>query len=150
MWELYLECKSVENFIRSVLQFELVGVLVIAGLKSVEFDSDTPSLYTYPISFSTSGDVLSVIHHDVRELESVGDRVYVTTKYGITVIDYNIGSSVDYWMPQGVILEDSELLFDSDQELYAPKRLIPCGNTLMRLIDRRKKSCRRLRLRFMR
>ena len=93
------------------------GNKVIAGLKSIEFDADTPSLYTYPISFSTSGDVLSVIHHDVRELESVGDRVYVTTKYGITVIDYSIGSSVDYWMPQGVILEDSELLFDSDQEL---------------------------------
>ena len=88
-------------------------------MKSVEFDSDTPSLYTYPISFSTSGDGLSVIHHDVRELESVGDMVYVTTKYGLTVIDYSIGCSVDYWIPQGVILEDSQLLFDSEQELYA-------------------------------
>ena len=95
------------------------GNNVVAGLKSVEFDAESSSLFTYPISFATDGDTVSIIHHDVRELESYANKIYVTTKYGITVIDHTLGSSVDYWMPQGVILEDSELLLDSDDELYA-------------------------------
>ena len=99
------------------------GNKVIAGLKSIKFDAETSSLFTYPISFSTDSETLSIIHHDIRELESVGERIYITTKYGITVFDYGIGSSVDYWMPQGVILEDSELLFDSEEELTQSQQL---------------------------
>ena len=95
------------------------GNEVIAGLKSVEFGSESSSLIQYPISFATSGEGISVMHHDVRAMDLVDSRVYVTTKYGITVIDYSTQSSDDYWMPQGVILQDAELLFDSDDSPYA-------------------------------
>ena len=95
------------------------GNEVIAGLKSVEFGSESPTLVQYPISFATSGEGVSVMHHDVRAMDFVDSTLYVTTKYGITVIDYSTQSSNDYWMPQGVILQDAELLFDSDETLYA-------------------------------
>ena len=95
------------------------GNKVIAGLKSIELGSESSTLIQYPISFATSGDGISVMHHDVRAMDSVDSTLYVTTKYGITVIDTTSQSSNDYWMPQGVILQDAELLYDSDDELYA-------------------------------
>ena len=95
------------------------GNKVIAGLKSIELGSESSTLIQYPISFATSGDGISVMHHDVRAMDSVDSTLYVTTKYGITVIDTTSQSSNDYWMPQGVILYDAELLYDSDDELYA-------------------------------
>ena len=86
------------------------GNKVIAGLKSIELGSESSTLIQYPISFATSGDGISVMHHDVRAMDSVDSTLYVTTKYGITVIDTTSQSSNDYWMPQGVILYDAELL----------------------------------------
>ena len=92
---------------------------VIAGLKSVEFDTDSSTLFNFPISFAVTEEELSIMHHDVRSLNVVDSTIYATTKYGVTIIDYSAQSSIDYWMPQGVILQDAELLFDSDDNLYS-------------------------------
>ena len=94
------------------------GNSVIAGLKNVQMGSTENSLTTYPITFGAQPDSMSVIHHDVRSLNNNGDLVYVTTKYGITVMDYSQSLSNDYWIPQGVILNDAILLQDDD-EYYA-------------------------------
>ncbi|MEC8353875.1 MAG: hypothetical protein VXZ47_06010 [Candidatus Thermoplasmatota archaeon] len=92
---------------------------VIAGLKSVEFDTDSSTLFNFPISFAVTEEELSIMHHDVRSLNVVDSTIYATTKYGVTIIDYSAQSNIDYWMPQGVILQDAELLFDSDDNLYS-------------------------------
>ena len=92
---------------------------VIAGLKSVEFDSESSTLFNFPISFAVTEEELNIMHHDVRSLNVVDSTVYATTKYGVTIIDYSAQSSIDYWMPQGVILYDAELLFDSNDNLYS-------------------------------
>ena len=95
------------------------GNNVIAGLKSIEFDAAESTLFNYPISFATTSDVPSVMHHDIRNLEIADDKIYITTKYGVSVIDIAAQSSNDYWIPQGVYLQDSELLFDENENLYA-------------------------------
>ena len=94
------------------------GNSVIAGLKNVQMGSTENSLTTYPITFAAQPDSMSVIHHDVRGLNNNGELVYVTTKYGVTVMDYSQSLSSDYWIPQGVILNDAILLQDDD-EYYA-------------------------------
>ena len=73
---------------------------VIAGLKSIEFDTDSSTLFNFPISFAVTEEELSIMHHDVRSLNVVDSTIYATTKYGVTIIDYSAQSSIDYWMPQ--------------------------------------------------
>ena len=94
------------------------GNSVIAGLKNVQMGSTENSLTTYPITFAAQPDSMSVIHHDVRGLNNNGELVYVTTKYGVTVMDYSQSLSSDYWIPQGVMLNDAILLQD-DGQYYA-------------------------------
>ena len=94
------------------------GNIVAAGLKSIIFDSEESTLKSYPISFATQEDEVSIIHHDIRSIEVNNSIVYVTTKYGVTVIDLLSDSSSDYWIPQGVELFDSTLLRDSNNQLY--------------------------------
>ncbi len=95
------------------------GNTVIAGLKSIVYDSQQSSLEHYPISFAAEDDEISMIHHDIRAIEVVGKKTYVTTKYGFTIIDLESQTSTDYWMPQGVELFDSTILRDSDSNVYA-------------------------------
>ena len=94
------------------------GNNVIAGLKSVSYFTDETSLEHYPITFADPDAEHSILHHDVRDIEIVDSVVYVTTKYGLTILDFQTMSSEDIWMPQGVELYDSELILDGDQ-LYA-------------------------------
>ncbi|MBL6891131.1 MAG: hypothetical protein ISR22_03680 [Candidatus Poseidoniaceae archaeon] len=101
------------------LIYEDDGNNVMAGLKSVIYDAhEESSLYHYPITFGAQSEPYSILNHDVRGIEVVDKIVYVTTKYGLTIFDYETTSSVDIWMPQGVELFDSELVYD-DEELYA-------------------------------
>ncbi|MCH1481538.1 MAG: hypothetical protein L7T81_04795 [Candidatus Poseidoniaceae archaeon] len=95
------------------------GNTVMAGLKSTLYASEMSTLYQYPISFATQSEEISVINHDVRSLEVVDSMLYVTTKYGITVIDNSLSSSTDYWIPQGVELYDSTILRDQSDQVYA-------------------------------
>ena len=60
-----------------------------------------------------------MIHHDVRSLEVVESLLYVTTKYGVTVIDNSLASSSDYWIPQVIELYDSTILRDQNDQVYA-------------------------------
>ena len=95
------------------------GNSVMAGLKSTTYDSEISTLHQYPISFASQIEEISVIHHDVRSLEVVDSLLYVTTKYGVTVIDNSLASSSDYWIPQGVELYDSTILRDQNDQIYA-------------------------------
>ena len=95
------------------------GNSVMAGLKSVTYGSEVSTLNQYPISFASQSEEISVIHHDVRSLEVVESLLYVTTKYGVTVIDNSLASSSDYWIPQGIELYDSTILRDQNDQVYA-------------------------------
>jgi hypothetical protein len=104
--------------LQEYLIFEDDGNSVMAGLKSVEINTEKQStLFQYPIEFSAQDGEMSVMHHDVRDIEVVESMVYVTTRYGLTIQDHSTKSSTDIWMPLGIELYDSELLFVS-QDLY--------------------------------
>jgi hypothetical protein len=57
---------------------------------------------------------MSLIHHDIRDLDEDGAILYATTRYGLTVFDYDQMVSFDHWMPQGVELHESLLLSAQD------------------------------------
>ena len=95
------------------------GNNVMAGLKSVIYGTSAESsINHYPISFSSPNEDYTILNHDVRSIEVVESIVYVTTKYGLSILDFESMSSEDIWMPQGVELFDSKLIFDDDQ-IYA-------------------------------
>ena len=76
------------------------GNSVLPGLKSVRLGDQTDTHMHIPLSFTASPDEMSLIHHDVRDLDSSSNILYTTTKYGLSVFDYTQMSSYDHWMPR--------------------------------------------------
>ncbi|MBT60593.1 MAG: hypothetical protein CMA63_03440 [Euryarchaeota archaeon] len=80
------------------------GNSVIPGLKTVPLGDIDALSSSMPLSFIADSDTVSLIHHDVRDIDVDESMMYVTTRYGLTVIDHVAMSSYDHWMPQGVEL----------------------------------------------
>ena len=92
------------------------GNSVLPGLKSVRIGDQTDTHLHMPLSFTASQDEMSLIHHDVRDLDSSSNILYTTTRYGLSVFDYTQMTSYDHWMPQGVELHQSVLLSEQGSE----------------------------------
>ena len=90
------------------------GNTVIAGLKTVAYGTGDDTSAMVPLSFTAPIEELSVMHYDIRDIETDGTNVYVTTRYGLSFLDMDLGSNTDQWMPQGVELHDSLLLKNED------------------------------------
>ena len=80
------------------------GNTVIAGLKTVAYGAGEDTSAMVPLSFTAPVEELSVMHYDIRDIETDGTNVYVTTRYGLTFLDMDLGSNTDQWMPQGLSL----------------------------------------------
>ena len=94
------------------------GNSVIAGLKSVSYGEEEGTARMIPLTFTASPDELSVLHYDIRDIETDGSNVYVSTRYGLTFADFEAQTSIDQWMPQGVEINDASLLKSGD-DAYA-------------------------------
>jgi hypothetical protein len=90
------------------------GNTVMAGLKTVAYGADEGTSTLVPLSFTAAADALSVIHYDIRDIETDGSNVYVATKYGLTFMDLAEETSIDQWMPQGIEVNDAHLLLAGD------------------------------------
>ena len=86
------------------------GNTVIAGLKSVPYGVGDGASSMIPLSFTADPDAMSVMHYDIKDIETDASNVYVTTKYGLTFMNMAEGTSENQWMPQGVELHDGHLL----------------------------------------
>lgn len=107
--------EELSNFEEYLIHYDN-GNTIIPGLKTTFIGQQQSSSSQLPLSFAVTQEEMSIIHHDIVDLESDGQLIYVATKYGITVLDYSTQTSIDQWMPQGVELYDSMLLFNSDQQ----------------------------------
>ena len=90
------------------------GNSVLPGMKSVLLGNQPDSHQFVPLSFIAPADEMSLIHHDIRDLDEDGAILYATTRYGLTVFNYDQMVSFDHWMPQGVELHESLLLTAQD------------------------------------
>ena len=79
-------------------------------MKTVLLGNQLDTHQYVPLSFTALEDEMSLIHHDLRDLDEDGTMLYATTRYGLTVFDYDQMVSFDHWMPQGVELHESLLL----------------------------------------
>ena len=77
------------------------GNTVISGLKEVQIGLNDTSYYNYPLTFNAVEDSMAIMHHDVRSILVEDSTAYVLTRYGMTVLDYELGTTQDYWFPQG-------------------------------------------------
>lgn len=97
----------------STLQEYLVhddgGNSVYPGLKNTPLGSEG-GVMIHPLLFDSSVNEPSVLHHDVRSLEHAGDSLYVTTRYGVSILDLTTNTSRHASMVQGVDITDSVLL----------------------------------------
>ena len=97
----------------STLQEYLVhddgGNSVYPGLKNTPLGSEG-DVMIHPLLFDSSVNEPSVLHHDVRSLEHAGDSLYVTTRYGVSILDLTTNTSRHASMVQGVDITDSVLL----------------------------------------
>ena len=109
--------EQLSNFEEYLIHYDN-GNTIAPGLKTVYLGAEDSTLDYYPLSFTAVEDEMSVIHHDIVDLDNNGKQMYVTTKYGITVLDYEEKTSTDQWMPQGVELFDS-IILSQDSVAYA-------------------------------
>ncbi len=109
--------EELSNFEEYLIHFDN-GNTIIPGLKTAYLGAEESTSTQFPLSFTASEEEMSIIHHDITDLDVNGEQLYVTTKYGITVLDYETKTSTDQWMPQGVELFDSIILTE-DSIAYA-------------------------------
>ena len=86
------------------------GNTVKSGMRSVELDASEGTYTEYPLTDEGTGDNITIIHHDVREIIDDGSTLWVGTKLGITVIDFEASVSTNYALPIGHDLNDMLLL----------------------------------------
>ena len=86
------------------------GSMVKSGMRSVELGSTEDTYSEYLLSPESSEEEISIINHDIRELASYQGYLWVGTRLGVTVIDFENGISNDYDLPQGHDLNDMILL----------------------------------------
>ncbi|MDE0857320.1 MAG: hypothetical protein OSA38_01985 [Candidatus Poseidoniaceae archaeon] len=94
------------------------GNSVRAGLKSVDYGPSEGTASIMPLSFTADAESMSVLHYDVRDIETDASNVYVTTRYGLTFMNMADETSSDQWMPQGVELRDA-ILLKSENDAFA-------------------------------
>ncbi|RJU87071.1 MAG: hypothetical protein DWC02_03505, partial [Candidatus Poseidoniales archaeon] len=86
---------------------------VKSGMRSVELGSKEGTYTEYLLTPEAGVDDISILNHDVREIIDDGTFLWVGTKLGITVIDFEESVSVNYHLPQGHDLHDMILLDDN-------------------------------------
>ena len=91
------------------------GNSVLPGLKTALLGTQDDSVEYVPLSFDAPSDEMSLIHYDLRDMDTDSTTVYATTRYGLTVFDYDEMLSYDHWMPEGIELHSSLLLAQDDQ-----------------------------------
>ena len=91
------------------------GNSVLPGLKTALLGTQDDSVEYVPLSFDAPSDEMSLIHYDLRDMDTDSAMVYATTRYGLTVFDYDQMVSYDHWMPEGIELHSSLLLAQDDQ-----------------------------------
>ena len=94
------------------------GNSVLPGMKTALLGTQDNSVEYMPLSFDAPADVISLIHYDVRYLDTDDLHAYAATKYGLTVFDYEQMVSYDHWMPEGIELHSS-LLLSQEDSLFA-------------------------------
>ena len=77
------------------------GNTVMSGLKEIQIGSNDSSYYNYPLTFNAVEGSMAIMHHDVRSILVEDSTAYVLTRYGMTVLDYELETTQDYWFPQG-------------------------------------------------
>ncbi len=85
--------------------------VVKSGMRSVELSSIEGTYTEYPLTAElseTSG--VSIINHDIRVIDADAGFLWVGTKLGVTVIDFENSISTDFPLPQGHDLNDMILL----------------------------------------
>ena len=88
------------------------GNMVKSGMRSVELGAKEETYTEYLLTAESGSENISIIHHDIRDMFDDGDYLWVGTKLGITVIDFEADMSTDYDLPQGHDLHDLILLDD--------------------------------------
>jgi len=90
------------------------GNTVLPGLKQTPLAS-TGDVTVHPLVYEAAMDDPSVVHHDIRGLEEQAGSLYVTTRYGVSVIDLATNTSSHASMVQGVDIVASRLVVDDDR-----------------------------------
>ncbi len=109
--------EELSNFEEYLIHFDN-GNMITPGLKTAYLGAEASTSSQFPLTFTATEGEMSIIHHDVVDLDLNGEQMYVTTKYGVTVLDYDAETSTDQWMPQGVELHDS-IILTQDSVAYA-------------------------------
>ena len=83
---------------------------VKSGMRSVSLGESEGTYAEYLLTPEVTGDEVSIIHHDIRSMQDDDAHLWVGTKLGITVIDFEDSTSSDHHLPQGHDLHDMILL----------------------------------------
>jgi hypothetical protein len=83
---------------------------VKSGMRSVELGAKDGTYSEYLLTPEAGVDDISILNHDVRELRDDGTHLWVGSKLGITIIDFETSVSTDHPLPQGHDLHDMVLL----------------------------------------
>ena len=84
--------------------------MVRSGMRSVELGAKEGTYTEYLLTPEADSNEISVLNHDIRDLYDDGSYLWVGSKLGVTVIDFENDSSVDYSLPQGHDLHDMIVL----------------------------------------
>ena len=89
------------------------GNTVKSGMRSVKLESNGGTYLEYLLTpEATASDNISILHHDVREISSVDGQLWVGSRLGVTIIDFDAVTSVDHSLPMGHNLNDMIILDD--------------------------------------
>ena len=85
--------------------------IVKSGMRSVELSSTEGTYTEYSLTPELADPTgISILNHDVRVIESDEQYLWVGSKLGITIIDFEDSTSQDYHLPQGHDLHDLVIL----------------------------------------
>jgi hypothetical protein len=85
---------------------------VKSGMRSVELGAKSGTYSEYILSPEAQEGEISILNHDVRELLDDGSNLWVGSRLGVTIIDFETSTSIDHELPQGHDLHDMILLDD--------------------------------------
>ena len=86
------------------------GNMVKSGMRSADLSATEGTYTEYLLSQEADGDDVSIMNHDIRKFHDDGDRLWVGTKLGISIVDFENDVSTDYELPQGHDLHDMVIL----------------------------------------
>ena len=86
------------------------GNMVKSGMRSADLSAIEGTYTEYLLSQEANEGDVSVMHHDIRQFHDDGERLWVGTKLGISIIDFENDVSTDYELPQGHDLHDMIIL----------------------------------------